>query len=168
MKQGDERESGMNNANANQEIGVPGMKQDDERDAGMNRRDFLLVSVAAATAAGCQGVGGGGAATGAAGGVRTIDAGPVGNYAAEGVYPNFREVGFFIIRRGGRLEALSSICTHRSCKLDAEPDRTFYCHCHGSTFAADGKVTDGPATRDLPVLGSSTNEAGHLMVQVPG
>ncbi len=141
------------------------MNQNDERNAGMNRRDFILVSVAAAAAAGCQGVGGGGPGTGA---LQTFDAGPAANYAADGVYPNFRDLGFFIVRRGKTLEALSSFCTHRRCKLAAEPDRSFYCHCHGSTFDPDGKVTEGPAKRDLPVLASSINEAGHMMVQVPG
>ncbi len=144
------------------------MNKDDLPNPAMNRRDFILVSVAAATAAGCQGVAGGGSpAAGTTGAARTIDAGPAGNYSADGVYTNFRDLGFFIIRRGGKLEALSSICTHRQCKLDAEPDRTFYCHCHGSTFDPNGKVTEGPATRNLPVLPTSTNEAGHLIVQVP-
>jgi Rieske Fe-S protein len=136
---------------------------DDERKAGMNRRDFILVSAAAAAATGCQGMGGGGAPT--TGGEQTFDAGPMADYSADGVYPNFRDLGFFIVRRGGKLEALSSICTHRQCKLTAEADQSFYCHCHGSTFDPNGKVTEGPATRDLPVLTMSTN-GGHLMVKV--
>ena len=109
-------------------------------------------------------MGGGGVA--ATGGEQTYDAGPIANYAADGVYTNFHDIGFFIIRHGGKLEALSSICTHRKCKLTAESDRSFYCHCHGSTFDPDGKVTDGPAKRDLPVLATFTSESGHLMVKV--
>jgi len=132
----------------------------------MNRRDFILVSIAAAAAVGCQGTGGGGVS--GSGGQQTYDAGPIANYAADGVYANFHDVGFFIIRRGGKLEALSSICTHRKCKLTAEPDHSFSCHCHGSTFDPDGRVTDGPATRNLAVLTTITNENGHLIVSVPG
>jgi Rieske Fe-S protein len=140
------------------------MSQEAESNPGMKRRDFILVSLTAAAAAGCQGVSGGAAKTGS---MKTFDAGPASNYAADGVYPNFRSLGFFIIRRGGKLEALSSICTHRSCVLTAEDDQSFYCHCHGSAFDPNGKVTDGPATRDLPVLSISI-EGGHLLVSVPG
>jgi len=71
------------------------------------------------------------------------------------------------VRRGPDLFALSAICTHRKCKLDAEPDKTFYCPCHGSTFDANGHVTKGPARRDLPVLATSIDENGRLLVTAP-
>jgi Rieske Fe-S protein len=96
---------------------------------------------------------------------QTIDAGPASNYAADGVYANFRALGFFIVRRGQKLEALSSICTHRRCKLNVDSDKSFYCHCHGSTFDPDGRVTDGPATRNLPVFRTLTDPSGHLLVR---
>ncbi len=143
------------------------MTPDDPCGGCMNRRDFILVGVLAAAGAGCQGVGGGGTSA-AAGPAKPIDAGPASSYSADGVYPNFHALGFFIIRRGGKLEALSSICTHRRCKLSVDSDNSFYCHCHGSTFDPDGKVTDGPAKRDLPVFTTSTNAQGHLIVMVPG
>jgi len=142
------------------------MNPDDERKAGMKRRDFLLLGAAAAACAGCQGMGAGGGAAAPAGERQTYDAGPASSYSADGVYANFRDLGFFVVRRGEKLEALSSICTHRRCKLTAESDDTFYCHCHGSTFDPDGKVTDGPAKRDLPLLPVATNAAGHLLVTV--
>jgi len=128
----------------------------------MRRRDFLLVSMAAAASAGCQGVVGNSAPAAA----RTFDAGPAASYAADGVYQNFRDLGFFVIRRGVKLEALSSICTHRRCKLHVDDDQSFYCSCHGSTFDPEGKVTEGPATRDLPVLKSIVSESGRVMVTV--
>ncbi|HUJ71334.1 MAG TPA: Rieske 2Fe-2S domain-containing protein, partial [Verrucomicrobiae bacterium] len=53
------------------------------------------------------------------------------------------------------------------CKLSGERDRSFYCPCHGSTFNPDGKVTEGPATRNLPALPSFTNEDAQLLVTVP-
>jgi Rieske Fe-S protein len=126
----------------------------------INRREFVILTCAAA--AGCAGssvdnppvtlkpV--------------TMDAGPAGDYAADGVYDRFRDRGFFIVRKGPSLIALSAICTHRRCKLSAEPDRSFYCKCHGSTFDPSGKVTEGPATRDLPPLPTSVDERGHLIV----
>ena len=129
----------------------------------MNRKQFLLLTAAAAT--GCQAVPQGAAPSGGQG--RTIDAGPAQNYAADGVYETFRNQGFFLVRKGGSLSAVSSWCTHRKCKLEAEPDRTFYCPCHGSTFDPAGHVTEGPATRDLPVFAIRT-EAGRLFVTVPG
>jgi cytochrome b6-f complex iron-sulfur subunit len=96
-----------------------------------------------------------------------INAGPVGDYATDGVYGRFRALGFFIIRRGNNLFALSSVCTHRHCLVDAESDRSFLCPCHGSAFAPNGQVTEGPARRNLPVLSTSINEKGELLVKVP-
>ena len=129
----------------------------------MNRRDFLLL--AAAAVAGCSSAPPG--AVSPAPETRLVNAGPVNNYAADGVYARFRNQGFFLIRRGGKLFALSAICTHKRCKLDAEPDRSFSCPCHGSTFDANGHVTEGPAKRDLPALSTFINEQGDLLVTVP-
>ena len=128
----------------------------------INRREFLLLTVA--LVAGCSSVENGGAPS--ASKERLVNAGPVGDYARDGVYSAFRNQGFFVIRRGEKLFALSSICTHRKCKLTAEPDRSFYCHCHGSTFDPTGHVTEGPARRDLPMLPAFVNEQGQLIVKV--
>jgi cytochrome b6-f complex iron-sulfur subunit len=130
----------------------------------INRREFLLLT-AGVVVAGCKTADNSG--NPAASAEKTINAGLVGNFAADGVYGNFRDEGFFVIRKGGKLFALSAICTHRNCKLTAEPDKSFYCKCHGSTFAPDGKVTEGPARRDLPVLPTFTNESGELLVKIP-
>lgn len=129
----------------------------------INRREFLIL--AATFSAGCT-------STNPVGGVstrgeRVVNAGPVGNYANDGVYATFRSQGFFIVRRGERLFALSAICTHKKCRLDAESDRSFYCPCHGSTFDPSGQVTAGPARRDLPEVPMSVDENGRLLVQVP-
>ena len=130
----------------------------------MNRRKFLILT-AATVAAGCRAPDDGHGSI-VAHPERVVDAGPVGNYAADGVYASFRDLGFFVIRNGDKLFALSAICTHRKCKLAAEPDRSFYCQCHGSTFDPAGHVTRGPARRDLPILPTSVNEAGRLLVTV--
>jgi Rieske Fe-S protein len=128
----------------------------------LNRRQFLILT--AGVVAGCKAVDYGGPV---ASEERIINAGPVGNYAADGVYHNFRDEGFFLIRKDGKLFALSAYCTHRRCKLTAEPDRSFYCKCHGSAFDPGGHVTEGPARRDLPVLQAYTDEQGQLLVRVP-
>jgi Rieske Fe-S protein len=124
----------------------------------MNRKQFLFLT--AAVCSGCQT-----APKGGGQGLRVVDAGPVDGYAAEGVYENFRTQGFFIVRKGGRLFAISAICTHRRCELDAKPDHSFHCPCHGSDFTPEGHVTHGPAVRDLPIFAMRT-ENGRVMVTV--
>lgn len=136
----------------------------DPKVTGMNRRQFLVLTATVVVGAGCNTVENGGGSTG--GKERVISAGPAGDYAADGVYNRFRDEGFFVVRKGEKLFALSAVCTHRKCKLIAEPDRSFYCKCHGSTFDPAGHVTEGPARRDLPVLPTFVDEHGQLLVKV--
>jgi|SRR6516165_8495483 Rieske Fe-S protein len=124
----------------------------------ISRREFLILTGTFA-AGGC-------ASERAAGGERVVNAGPASNYAADGLYGAFRERGFFIVRRGERLFALSAVCTHKNCKLKPERDRSFYCPCHGSTFDPTGHVTKGPAKRDLPVFDTSISKNGELLVTI--
>jgi Rieske Fe-S protein len=128
----------------------------------MSRRQFLILGTS--LAGGCETTNDGGSS--AANRTRSVNAGSASNYAADGVYSNFRDQGFFVVRQGDKLFALSAICTHRKCTLASEPDRSFYCKCHGSTFDAGGHVTKGPAKRDLPRLSAYTNEQGRLIVDV--
>ena len=129
----------------------------------ISRRDFLLVT--AGLTAGCQTIDGVSSASTSQG--RIVNAGPATNYAADGVYSNFRNQGFFLVRQGDNLFALSAICTHRKCALVAEPNHSFYCKCHGSTFDPAGHVTKGPAKLHLPKLPAQINKQGQLMVSVP-
>jgi Rieske Fe-S protein len=125
----------------------------------LNRRQFVLLSVG--LAAGCR------SAVEESHAERLVNAGPAGNYATDGVYGRYCDLGVFIVRKGDKLFALSAICTHRRCKIKAEADRSFYCPCHGSTFDPLGRVTAGPAKRDLPVFTSLVDEQGNLIVTVP-
>ncbi len=129
----------------------------------INRRQFLALTGGTVALAAWEGV----AQADDAGATRVIDAGPASDFAVEGVHDKFRNLGFFVVREGGRLFALSSVCTHRKTFLTVERDCSFYCHRHGSTFTPDGQVTKGPAKRDLPVLATTINRAGHLLVTVP-
>lgn len=59
--------------------------------------------------------------------------------------------------------AISMRCTHLGCTVD-KPGESFECPCHGSRFDEKGKLTRGPATRDLPTLRVEQNEDGNLIV----
>jgi cytochrome b6-f complex iron-sulfur subunit len=46
--------------------------------------------------------------------------------------------------------ALSAICTHQSCTVSFNPSTgNLPCPCHGSVYAQNGTVLNGPATRAL-------------------
>ena len=139
------------------------MQERCQREADLGRRRFLRLS--GLWCAACS-VGTGEALATEATAARVLDAGPITNFANEGVHDKFRGLGFFVIRREGKLLALSAVCTHRNCKLTAEKDRSFYCDCHGSTFDPSGKVTQGPAKRNLPYLTTRVNDQGHVLVYV--
>jgi Rieske Fe-S protein len=125
----------------------------------LNRRQFLLLTVGLAT--GCRSV------NEESYSERLVNAGPAADYRADGVYGRYRDLGVFVVRKGDKLLALSAICTHRRCKIKAQADRSFRCPCHGSTFDPEGRVTAGPAKRDLPVFTTSVDEQGNLLVTVP-
>lgn len=71
-------------------------------------------------------------------------------------YPDLSSVGgnttignLFISRTGdSKFLALSLLCSHKKCTVDYTGDG-FECPCHGSTYTSTGKVTKGPATKNL-------------------
>jgi Rieske Fe-S protein len=51
---------------------------------------------------------------------------------------------------GGRLHALSPVCTHMGCIVRWNAaERSWDCPCHGGRFSALGDVQSGPPMRDL-------------------
>jgi cytochrome b6-f complex iron-sulfur subunit len=54
-----------------------------------------------------------------------------------------------VVRNGEQLIAVDPACTHAGCAVTWNADQTFVCPCHDSKFAADGKVTQGPASKPL-------------------
>lgn len=131
-----------------------------------NRREFIALAIASA-AISCEGREKPVSATSASiPAERMADAGPLADFAADGVFDAHRHEGFFIVRRDKTLFAISSVCTHKGCKVRAQQDQSFACKCHGSTFDKDGKVTKGPAKQDLPRLSVAVNERQHLIVKL--
>lgn len=50
----------------------------------------------------------------------------------------------------GELIAVSAVCTHQGCIVSHDPERECWqCPCHGSRFALDGTVLQGPAIKPL-------------------
>jgi glycine/D-amino acid oxidase-like deaminating enzyme/nitrite reductase/ring-hydroxylating ferredoxin subunit len=50
----------------------------------------------------------------------------------------------------GKLHAFSPVCPHLYCLVTWNPaERSWDCPCHGSRYAGDGTVIQGPATRNL-------------------
>jgi glycine/D-amino acid oxidase-like deaminating enzyme/nitrite reductase/ring-hydroxylating ferredoxin subunit len=50
----------------------------------------------------------------------------------------------------GTLHCVSAICTHLGCQVTFNTaERSWDCPCHGSRFDTDGRVLQGPATKDL-------------------
>ena len=136
----------------------------------MNRRTFIAGSVAA-VALGCDRSDRAHAETTPAPpaetpGENVVDAGPLTTFADEKVYDEFRQDGFFLVKRQGQLFALSSVCTHKGCKVRPRDDGSYICKCHKSAFDKDGRVLNGPAKRDLPRLGVKTDGEGHVLVNV--
>lgn len=130
-----------------------------------SRRDFI--GRAAATAAviiGCRRGAWAAVPQPAAGEV--LDAGPLSDYPDDDVYDKYRQDGALLIRRDKQIWALSSICTHKGCKVRVADDLSLFCKCHGSTFDRNGHVTKGPAKRDLPRLPVRLNDDRHVLVDL--
>jgi nitrite reductase/ring-hydroxylating ferredoxin subunit len=57
----------------------------------------------------------------------------------------------YLVNDGGRLHAISAICTHMGCRLKpAQGGPGLRCLCHGSQFSPDGRVLAGLAPDPLP------------------
>jgi Rieske Fe-S protein len=51
---------------------------------------------------------------------------------------------------GGEVHVLSPVCRHLWCYVEwNEAERTWDCPCHGSRYAGDGRVIQGPSVQDL-------------------
>jgi cytochrome b6-f complex iron-sulfur subunit len=61
----------------------------------------------------------------------------------------------FVINRGGKLQALSAVCTHMGCIVRFNATRgSLDCPCHGASFALDGSPINHDYLQSLPRLAS--------------
>jgi len=129
----------------------------------LNRRDFLAKSaIAAAALVGVEGCG-----DGQIGPTAVVLGGPVTIALAE--FPALATVGQLVAIPGNRavvrtstsatgFKAFSAVCTHEGCSTEVQNNR-FECPCHGSIFAIDGSVIQGPASSPLPTRGVTVDSA---------
>jgi cytochrome b6-f complex iron-sulfur subunit len=66
----------------------------------------------------------------------------------------------------GELVAVLASCTHQGCQPEPVGDRLL-CPCHGSEFAFDGTVLQGPAERPLTRYAVSV-EGDDIVVRLDG
>lgn len=74
-----------------------------------------------------------------------------------------------LVRRDpdGKYIVATAKCTHWGCTVGWDPTRHCWaCPCHGSAFATDGKVIEGPASDPLPIP-SSHLEGDTLVIELP-
>jgi nitrite reductase/ring-hydroxylating ferredoxin subunit len=51
--------------------------------------------------------------------------------------------------------AFNATCTHEACIITGYQNQNFVCPCHGSRFATNGGVTNGPAARNLSAFATA-------------
>ncbi|MDX1545863.1 MAG: Rieske (2Fe-2S) protein [Rhodothermales bacterium] len=134
----------------------------------MDRRDFLLRSLAAGALCG---------ALAGCGGARYVTAERLGSRlvvrkAAFGerdfvLLENPQLPRAIFVHRVGpdAYTALLTRCTHRGCQAEPAGDR-LACPCHGSEYAFDGSVLQGPAERALYRY-RITTDAEHVYIELP-
>lgn len=143
-------------------------KDDEGPDKRITRRGFCQAAGLTACA-----MAGGGAAAVSADFLRprvlfepatTFSAGPPDAISVGSVL-DFPEHRAFVIRLPDGFRALSSVCTHLGCVTRHQPDGNLIaCPCHGSRFALDGEVLEGPAPRPLRWLQMALSEKGEILV----
>ena len=93
-----------------------------------------------------------------------FDLGPASGYS-EG-FPVIRpDIPAIIKVTAEGIIAISLVCTHLGCTVEEnEGTEGFICPCHGSRYNKDGRLLEGPASKDLPRYRIEEQEDGNLKV----
>jgi len=65
---------------------------------------------------------------------------------------------------GENIRFISSACPHLGCQINRLDKKQLVCPCHGSRFSIDGKILEGPATRDLSQLDYTKDSANQRYI----
>ena len=118
-----------------------------------NRREFVIISGAAAAAAWVRidPLATSACAAAAPPPTGPVDVGAAADYAQDGAFDKFaRSNRVMLVRKGDRLYATTATCTHKDC-IVKHVQGEIRCPCHGSRFdLLTGRVVATPATRPLP------------------
>jgi nitrite reductase/ring-hydroxylating ferredoxin subunit len=120
----------------------------------MQRRAFLKATSAAIGAA-CVGAAATTSGCGAKLPKAEFAAGPTSAYPPGKLTPVGGGIDAFILHDPDKgFAALSGRCTHWGCGVEEDEDApgALKCPCHGSRFASDGALLEGPADRPLDWL----------------
>ena len=129
--------------------------------AELNRRDFIVATAASFGA--CVSCPLHGAAEQAKK-KEPVDVGGVADFPKDAVYDRWaKEHSFFVVRKSGRLYAVSATCTHKRFALVLD-DGQMKCPKHGSIFSNSGKPTKAPAKKSLPRFGIRLDARRHVIV----
>jgi cytochrome b6-f complex iron-sulfur subunit len=61
--------------------------------------------------------------------------------------------------------AFSAVCTHLSCIVQYEPERTrIWCACHNGVYNLQGQVVSGPPPRPLPAYAVHIRENNEVVI----
>jgi Rieske Fe-S protein len=93
----------------------------------------------------------------------SIKIGPPGDYPVSPDPVRVPGQNLFIVHDSDGFWAVSAVCTHLGC-IVAQAGRGFACPCHGSKFAATGKVVQGPAPSPLAWFELSLGPDGQMVV----
>jgi cytochrome b6-f complex iron-sulfur subunit len=92
-----------------------------------------------------------------------VKIGHLGDYPVTGEPVRVPGQNLFVVHGQDGFAAISAVCSHLGCIVAGTPEG-FACPCHGSKFARDGKVTQGPAPSPLNWYEMSLAPDGQLVV----
>ncbi len=91
-----------------------------------------------------------------------IDVGPVTDYAKDGLYDKLaKDKQILLTQKGGKLYALTSICTHKKFVVKTK-DGQYFCPKHSSRFTPDGT----PAPKPTGKIGAAKKPLTHYAISI--